>query len=143
VAGYPEKHIEAPDFATDLQHLKNKVAQGADYIVTQMFFDNQKYFHFVDECRKAGIDVPIIPGLKPLATTKQLETLPRIFNIEMPQKLIAQVRQCQSPQEVREVGQAWCIAQCRELLAARVPALHFYTMSKADNVEKVVRNIFG
>ncbi|GHT12932.1 methylenetetrahydrofolate reductase [Bacteroidia bacterium] len=143
VAGYPEMHSESSDFDADLLHLKNKVEQGASYIVTQMFFDNQKYFRFVNECRKIGIEVPIIPGIKPLATSKQLTVLPQIFHIELPQKLVDNVQRCTSPQDVRKVGQEWCLEQCTELIKHKVPALHFYTMSKADNVETVVRAIFG
>jgi methylenetetrahydrofolate reductase (NADPH) len=143
VAGYPEGHAEALTLAADLQRLKDKVQAGASYVVTQMFFDNAKYFRFVEECRKIGIGVPIIPGLKPLATRKQLETLPQIFHLSIPKKLQDRVNKCATPQEIRIAGEQWCIEQCRELMAANVPALHFYTMSKADNVENVVRAVFG
>lgn len=143
VAGYPERHPEAPSFAADLEHLKNKVEAGAGYVVTQMFFDNAQYFRFVDECRKTGINVPIIPGLKPLAVRRHLETLPQIFHLSIPQKLRERIEKCRLPQDVRTAGEEWCIEQCQELIQAGVPALHFYTMSKADNVENVVRSVFG
>ncbi|MDR0415530.1 MAG: methylenetetrahydrofolate reductase [NAD(P)H] [Prevotellaceae bacterium] len=142
VAGYPEKHYEAPNLETDLQYLKAKVEAGAEYVVTQMFFDNQKYFNFVEACRKSGINVPIIPGLKPFSTLKQLSILPQIFHIDLPTALVDEVKRCSNPQDVRKVGIAWCTEQCRELKRRGVPALHFYTMSKADNVEEIVKNVF-
>ncbi|MDR3296628.1 MAG: methylenetetrahydrofolate reductase [NAD(P)H] [Prevotellaceae bacterium] len=142
VAGYPEKHCEAPNFEADLQQLKAKVDAGAEYVATQMFFDNKKYFDFVNACRAAGISVPIIPGIKPFATAKQLTTLPQIFHIDLPDALVAEVQRCRTPQAVRQVGVEWCVAQCAELKRAGVPALHFYTMGKADNVEGVVKRIF-
>jgi methylenetetrahydrofolate reductase (NADPH) len=142
VAGYHEKHAEAPSLSEDIECLKRKVDAGASYIVTQMFFDNARYFDFMDRCRRAGIGVPIIPGIKPLATAKQVEALSQIFHITIPAELSKWVRQCATSQEVRAAGEAWCIAQCRELLAAKVPVIHFYTMSKADNVENVVRTVF-
>jgi methylenetetrahydrofolate reductase (NADPH) len=143
VAGYPELHAEASSRQADLRCLKEKVEAGASYVVTQMFFDNEQYFRFVDECRRIGIGVPIIPGLKPLASKKQLETLPQIFHLAIPKALYNKVNACHTPQDVRSAGEEWCIAQCEELMAMGVPALHFYTMSKADNVENVVRSVFG
>lgn len=142
VAGYPEMHFEAPDYDTDFGYLRRKVEAGADYIVTQMFFDNQKYFRFVDRCRAEGITVPIIPGLKPLATKKQLTILPRIFHLDMPQDLVREAEKCETDKEVRQVGIEWGIQQCRELVAYGVPVLHFYTMGKPDNVLQIARSVF-
>jgi methylenetetrahydrofolate reductase (NADPH) len=142
VAAYPEKHFEALDSETDMRHLKQKIDNGADYIVTQMFFDNQKYFDFVDKCRAAGITVPIIPGLKPLSTRKQLDVLPRIFYLNMPDDLVRAVKASENDQQARQVGIEWCIQQCRELMAQGAPVLHFYTMGKADNILKIAREVF-
>ncbi|MDR3328536.1 MAG: methylenetetrahydrofolate reductase [NAD(P)H] [Prevotellaceae bacterium] len=142
VAGYPEKHSEAPNKSADLQRLKEKVEAGAAYVVTQMFFDNAKYFAFVKDCRAAGISVPIIPGVKPLATARQLSVLPQVFHIDLPEALEREVKKCATPEQVRRVGVEWGVAQCRELKAAGVPALHFYTMGKADNVKDIVRQVF-
>jgi methylenetetrahydrofolate reductase (NADPH) len=142
VAGYPEKHSEAPNMEADLLRLKEKVEAGAEYVVTQMFFDNRKYFDYVEACRKIGINVPVIPGLKPFSAVRQLSILPQIFHIDLPAALVNEVKRCGSPQDVRKVGIAWCIEQCRELKEAGAPALHFYTMGKADNVEEIVQNVF-
>ena len=142
VAGYPEKHFEAPNFETDLKYLKKKVDLGAEYIVTQMFFDNQKYFSFVEECRKAGITVPIIPGLKPFATKAQLSILPSIFHIDLPCDLVDAVEKCKDNKQVRQVGTEWAIQQSKELKAQGVPCLHYYTMGKSDNVVKIAKEIF-
>lgn len=142
VAGYPEKHFEAADPDIDFQHLKHKIDKGADYIVTQMFFDNRRYFDFVNKCRQHGIDVPIIPGLKPLSTRKQLEILPRLFHLEMPSDLVKAVEACENDQQARQVGIEWCIQQCRELIQFGAPVLHFYTMGKGDNVAKIAREVF-
>lgn len=143
IAGYPEKHSEAPNMSTDIAHLKEKVDAGADYIVTQMFFDNSKYFAFVDQCRQAGINVPIVAGLKPFSTKKQLSLLPQIFHVDLPDELVKAVENCKNnAAAIREVGIQWAIAQCKELKQAGVPALHFYTMGKADNVEKIVSELF-
>lgn len=142
VAAYPEKHLEAIDFDTDMEYLKQKVEKGADYIVTQMFFDNQKYFAFVDKCRSMGITIPIIPGLKPLSTRKQLSVLPRIFHLDLPDDLVKSVEVCESDAQAREAGIEWCIQQCRELVAGGAPVLHFYTMGKSDNIMKVAGAIF-
>ena len=124
------------------KYLKQKIDKGADYIVTQMFFDNQKYLDFVDRCRQAGITVPIIPGLKPLSTRKQLQILPKLFHLEMPADLVRAVEACENDQQARQVGVEWCIQQGRELMAAGAPVLHFYTMGKADNVMKIARELF-
>lgn len=134
VAGYPEKHAEAPNFETDMKFLKEKVAQGADYIITQMFFDNHKFFEFVKKCRETGIEVPIIPGLKPLATLNQLNILPQRFKVDLPDELVVEVRRAKTNAEVREIGIEWCAQQARELIAFGVPVLHYYSMGKADNI---------
>ena len=142
VAAYPEKHFEASDAEIDFERLKQKIALGADYVVTQMFFDNQKYFDFVNRCRAEGITVPIVPGLKPLSTKKQLEILPRIFYLDMPREFVAAVEACENDAQARQVGIEWCIQQCRELMAFGAPVLHFYTMGKADNIYKVAKELF-
>lgn len=142
VAGYPEKHMEAPSLNYDLQMLKKKVDDGADYVVTQMFFDNQKFFEFVKEVRAMGIDVPIIPGIKPIATKSHLQILPQIFKIDLPEILINEVLKCKTNAEVRQVGIDWAINQCKELLDFGVPVLHFYSMGKSDNIYKVAKEIF-
>lgn len=142
VAGYPEKHIEAPSMNYDLQMLKKKVDAGADYIVTQMFFDNQKFFDFVKQAREIGIDVPIIPGIKPIATKNHLKLLPQVFKIDLPETLINEVVKCKTNADVREVGVEWSINQCKELLDFGVPVLHFYSMGKSDNIHKIAGEIF-
>jgi len=141
VAGYPEKHYEAPNMCTDIEHLKRKVEAGADYIVTQMFFDNAKFYEFRDKCREAGINVPIIPGLKPLSTAKQIQTIPQAFHLDIPNDLVSELQQHDNKEEQYEIGIEWCIAQCRDLLAHDVPALHFYTMGRADNVRRIVKAV--
>ena len=142
-ACYPEKHFEAANAQSDLQYLKEKVDAGADYIVTQMFFDNSKYFDFVERCRKAGITVPIIPGIKPISTPKHLEILPRTFSVSLPEELVKAVRACgEDTQAAREVGIEWAIHQAKELKAAEVPIIHFYTMGRTDNIRKIARNVF-
>lgn len=141
VAGYPEKHIDAVSLDTDFDYLRKKVELGADYIVTQMFFDNQKFFRFVDRCRAEGINVPIIPGLKPLATKKQLTILADIFHLEFPDDLVNSATAA-SDKDVRQVGIEWGVQQCKELLAYGVPVLHFYTMGKSDNVAQIARQVF-
>ena len=130
VSGYPEKHFEAPNMDTDLQYLKNKVDAGADYIVTQMFFDNSKYFAFVDSCRAIGITVPIIPGLKPIFNKKQLTILPKVFHIDLPTALSSEVIKCKEDADVEKVGAEWLLHQSVELKKAGVPALHYYTLGK-------------
>ena len=142
VAGYPEKHFEAPNFNTDLKYLKRKVDLGAEYIVTQMFFDNEKFFNFVDRCREVGITVPILPGLKPLTNFRQLSILPSIFYIDMPDDLVQAVEKCKSNDQVREVGIEWAINQCKELKERGVPCLHFYSMGKSDNIKRIASEIF-
>ena len=142
VAGYPEKHSESPNFETDLRHLKEKVDAGADYIVTQLFYDNSKYFKFVERCRAIGITVPIIPGLKPISTKNQITGLPGIFSIDIPEDLVNEVEKCKDNAQVREVGIEWAITQSNELMKFGVPALHFYTMGKSDNICKIAKAIF-
>lgn len=142
VAGYPEKHFEAPNLKSDLAYLKKKVDMGADYIVTQMFFDNKKYFEFVDKCRAAGITVPIIPGLKPFATKKQLTILPKIFHIDLPEELSEAVIACKDDKQVKELGVEWCTQQSKELVKAGVPVLHYYTMGKSDIIKRIASAVF-
>ena len=142
VAGYPEKHMEAPSLDQDVLRLKEKVDAGACYVVTQMFFDNNKYFEFVDKCRKAGITVPIIPGLKPLATKKQLSILPHRFHVDLPDELTLEVLKCKSKEEVRQVGVEWCIKQSKELIKGGAPVLHYYSMGKSDNIQKIAGELF-
>ncbi|AUC16061.1 methylenetetrahydrofolate reductase [NAD(P)H] [Tenacibaculum sp. SZ-18] len=142
VAGYPEKHMEAPSLDSDIHFLKKKIKKGADYIVTQMFFDNQKYFEFVDKCRAEGITVPIIPGLKPISTKKQLNMIPHRFKVDLPDDLIMAVVNCKNNQQVREVGVEWCINQSKELIIKGVPFLHYYSMGKSDNIKNIAKEIF-
>ncbi len=142
VAGYPEKHIEAPSLQTDLKRLKEKVDAGADYVVTQMFFDNEKYFQFVEAAKKAGIDVPIIPGIKPLAISKHLQLLPQVFKIDLPESLISEVEKCHDNKQVRQVGVEWAIEQSKELLNAGVPVLHYYSMGNSSNVKAIAKELF-
>ncbi len=142
VAAYPEKHYEAPNLEMDIENLKRKVEAGADYIVTQMFFDNRKFFRFVGKCREAGIQVPIIPGLKPISTRKHIEMLPRAFGIDLPQELMQEIRKCKDDREIYQTGIEWCTAQSRELLAHGAPAIHYYTMGKADNVREILKRAF-
>ena len=142
VAGYPEKHLEAPSLQTDLKRLKEKVDAGADYVVTQMFFDNQKFFDFVKAAKVIGIDVPIIPGIKPIAIQKHLQLLPQVFKIDLPQDLIKAVEDCKNNKEVRQVGIDWCVQQSKELISSGVPVLHYYSMGKSSNVKEIARLVF-
>lgn len=142
VAGYPEKHMEAPSMNYDLKWLKQKVDAGADYIVTQMFFDNKKYIEFVTKAREMGITVPIIPGIKPIATKKHLKLLPQVFKIDLPEDLINAVESAKNNEAVKQIGVEWAISQCRELLDFGVPVLHFYSMGKSDNIKKVAGELF-
>ena len=142
VAGYPEKHMDAVSFDQDIQYLKQKIDFGAEYIVTQMFFDNQKYFDFIKKCKENGINAPIIPGLKPLSSIAQIEALPKIFHLELPEVLRNEVLKCKTNNSVKELGIEWCIQQSKELMKENVPVLHFYTMSKAETTRKVAENLF-
>jgi methylenetetrahydrofolate reductase (NADPH) len=142
VAGYPEKHFAAPNLKTDLKYLKQKVDLGADYIVTQMFFDNQKYFDFVARCREAGIHVPIIPGIKPITSKNQTSVLPTIFYIDLPDELSDEVEKCKDSAAVKEVGIQWAIKQSKELMKAGVPTLHFYSMGKSDPIYRIAKELF-
>ena len=142
VAGYPEKHMEAPSLDSDIHFLKQKIKNGAEYIITQMFFDNKKFFDFVKKCRKAGITVPIIPGLKPIATKKQLNLIPHKFSLEIPDDLIMAVVKAKDNDAVKQIGIEWCIAQSKELLAAGIPVLHYYSMGKPDNIKAIAQEVF-
>ena len=141
-SGYPEKHFEAMNLATDLKYLKDKVDAGAEYIVTQMFFDNAKFFTFVDECRKIGIDVPIIPGLKPLKTLAHISFLPKFFKIDYPIELSTELLKCKDNKAVEQLGIEWGIHQSKELRAANVPCIHYYTMSNSSQVKSIASEVF-
>lgn len=142
VAGYPEKHLESPSLISDLKRLKEKVDAGADYVVTQMFFDNAKFFKFVSKAREMGITVPIIPGIKPLAVQRHLQILPQIFRIDLPEDLINAVEKCKDADQIRQVGIEWAIQQSLELKAAGVPLLHYYSMGKSENIRQIASNVF-
>ena len=142
VAGYPEKHMEAPSLDSDLRYLKAKVDAGADYVVTQMFFDNKKYFDFVEKAKAIGINVPIIPGIKPIAVKKHLQLLPQVFKLDLPEELILEVEKCKSNAEVRALGVEWAIHQSKELISKGVPVVHFYSMGKSDNINAIGKAIF-
>lgn len=142
VAGYPEKHMEAPSLHSDLKRLKEKVDLGADYVVTQMFFDNQRYFEFVDAARDMGINVPILPGIKPLAVKRHLQLLPQVFRVDLPEDLISAVEGCKDNKAVRQVGVEWAIQQSQELKARGVPVIHYYSMGKSDNIKTIAEAVF-
>lgn len=142
VAGYPEKHFEAPNMISDIRYLKAKIDAGAEYIVTQMFFDNSKFFEFVNKCREMDINVPIIPGLKILTTKKQATLLPKIFKIDVPQPLLEQIEKCKTDAAVKEVGIEWCINQSKELIQYKSPCLHFYTMGASETTRRVASEVF-
>ena len=142
VAGYPEKHMEAPSLDSDIHFVKQKIKNGADYIITQMFFDNKKFFDFVAKCRAAGITVPIIPGLKPIATKKQLNLIPHRFSLELPDDLTMEVVKAKDNDAVKQIGIEWCTQQSKELVAAGIPVLHYYSMGKAENVKAIAKEIF-
>ena len=141
VAGYPEKHFESPNLQTDLSYLKAKVDAGSDYIVTQMFFDNQKFFDFVKRCREAGITVPIIPGLKPVTSKKQLTVIPRTFHVDIPDDLSSEIMKAKADADVEKVGTEWLLQQSRELKASGVPVLHYYTLGKPRVIWNVVKEL--
>lgn len=143
VGGYPEKHFECANIETDIENLKRKVDAGADYIITQMFFDNKVFYRFVDLCRKAGINVPIIPGLKPISTARQVDLLPQSFSLDIPKELTGAIAQAgDDKEEVYRIGTQWCTAQCKDLLAHGVPAVHFYTMGKPRNITEIMCECF-
>lgn len=141
VAGYPEKHIESPNIAYDLKFLKAKIDAGAEFIVTQMFFDNQKYFDFVNACRQEGINVPIIPGLKPINTMKEINILPQVFNIDIPDDLVKAVQQCKSNEDAFQVGIEWGIQQSKELIKFGVPVLHYFTVGISENIRQIAKAV--
>lgn len=142
VASYPEKHFEAANLDSDIRYLKQKVEAGADYIVTQMFFDNDSYYRFVDHARRAGINVPIIPGLKPISAQRQINLLPRSFHIDIPQQLVGLIAKANTPEAAYQIGVEWTIRQSRDLLAHGAPAIHYYTMAKTDNICQIVKAVF-
>ena len=142
VGAYPEKHFEAPNIETDIMNLKRKVDAGADYIITQMFFDNKVYYDFVDKCRKAGITVPIIPGLKPISTLKQISMLPESFSLDIPVELTEEIKKANTKEAVYRTGSEWCAMQCKDLIANGVPAVHFYTMGKSENIVSILKECF-
>ncbi len=142
VAGYPEKHFEAQNLKSDLKHLKEKVDAGAHYIVTQLFFDNKKFFDFVKECREIGIKVPIIPGIKPITTLKHTSFLPKTFHIDLPENLADELDKCKNNQHVMDVGIEWGIQQVKELIEFGVPCVHFYTMGKSEAVKRIVKGAY-
>ena len=142
VGAYPEKHFEAPNIETDIMNLKRKVDAGADYVITQMFFDNKVYYDFVDKCRKAGITVPIIPGLKPISTLKQISMLPESFSLDIPVELTEEIKKANTKEAVYRIGCEWCAMQCKDLIANGVPAIHFYTMGKSENIVSILKECF-
>lgn len=142
VAGYPEKHPESPNRDSDFYFLKKKVEAGADFIVTQMFFDNKNFFEFVRQCRNRGINAPIIPGLKPLVTKNHLNYLPKTFGIDLPESLVKEVLKCKTPEAVKQVGIEWAIAQSRELIEFGVPVVHYFTLGKAGSIWDIAKEVF-
>ena len=142
VAGYPEKHLESPNLTSDLKFLRQKVDAGAEYIITQMFFDNKKYFDFVDRCRKEGITVPIIPGLKPITTLKDIFTLPQVFNIDIPEDLVGEARKCATNEAAFRLGIEWATAQSKELIKFGVPVVHYFTIGISENIRQIAKAVF-
>ncbi len=142
VAGYPEKHIEAANSEQDLFYLKQKVDKGADYIVTQMFFDNARFFSFVEACRKIGIKVPILPGIKPISALSDLRLLPQTFAVDLPEALVKEIKKCKTTQAVRQVGVEWSIMQSKELVGNGVPGVHYYTLGQSDNIQQIAKAVF-
>ena len=142
IAGYPEKHFEAPNFQTDLRYTKTKIEAGADYIVTQMFFDNKNFFDYVKACKESGITVPIVPGLKPLTKLYQLKSLPRMFYVNMPDELVKEAEKVKNEADAKELGIEWCIAQSKELKSSGVPCLHYYTMGDTDTIRRIVKAVY-
>lgn len=142
IAGYPEKHFEAPNMGLDLRYTKAKIDAGANYIVTQMFFDNQKYFDYVKECRAVGIDVPIVPGLKPVTKLYQLNSLPRLFHVDLPDELVNMITKAKDAEGRRQAGIEWCAQQSKELKEAGVPCLHYYTMGDSATIRQIVEQVY-
>ena len=142
VACYPEKHEEAPNIEQDIYWLKKKVEAGAEYAVTQLFYDNDKFFKFVERVRKEGINIPIIPGIKPLRKSSQLTVIPRTFKVDIPQDLAQEALKCQSEDDVKELGIEWCINQCKELIAHGVPSIHFYSVGAVESIKQVAKSIY-
>jgi methylenetetrahydrofolate reductase (NADPH) len=142
VSGYPEKHMAAPNLELDMKYLKQKVEKGADYIVTQMFFDNQKYIDFVTKCREMDINIPIVPGLKPITSLRQLTILPQIFHIDLPYDLTNALEKAKNNDQAKEIGIEWAIQQSKELIEFGVPTLHYYSMGKSESVFKVAQEVF-
>lgn len=142
VAGYPEKHLESPNRISELKYLKEKIDAGAEYIITQMFFDNKKYFEFAKNCRNEGIMVPIIPGLKPITTLKDINILPQVFNIDIPEELVKEINKCKSNEEAFQAGIEWSIQQSKELIEFGVPVLHYFTIGISENIRQIVRAVF-
>lgn len=142
VACYPEKHEEAPNIEQDIIHLKEKIDAGAEYAVTQLFYDNKRYFDFVDRVRKEGINVPVIPGIKPFGKLSQLSMIPKTFKVDMPQELVSEANKCKTDSDAKELGIEWSINQCRELMKHGVPSIHFYTMGVADSVRRIAKEIY-
>jgi methylenetetrahydrofolate reductase (NADPH) len=142
IAGYPEKHFEAANMQVDMENLKLKVDAGASYIVTQMFFDNEKFFRFRDECKKTGITVPIIPGIKPISAVNDIKLLPQTFHIDLPTELFSMVQKCKNDVEAREAGIEWATAQSKELIKHGVPGIHYYTLGRSDNIARIVKASF-
>lgn len=142
MACYPEKHEEAPNMDSDIRYMKMKADEGADYFITQMFYDNEKYFDFVDRCRKAGITVPIIPGIKPIYRRQQLTVLPKVFRTDIPEALASQIRDADTDADVKEIGIDWCVRQCGELIERGVPGIHFYTMGISDGIARIAEKLY-
>lgn len=142
VAGYPEKHLEAPNMEIDIYYLKKKIELGAHYVTTQLFYKNEHYFNYVNKCREHGVTVPIIPGLKPLTNRKQLSSIPRVFNIEVPMELCDEMMKARTEADCEKVGTEWLLHQCRDLLKNNVPVLHFYTLGKPEVIYNVLKELF-
>lgn len=142
IAGYPEKHFESPNFQTDLRYTKAKIEAGGDYIVTQMFFDNKRFFEYLKACKEIGIEVPIVPGLKPLTKLYQLKSLPRMFYVDMPDELVKEAEKVKNEKSATELGIEWCIAQSKELKAAGMPCLHYYTMGDTETITRIVKAVY-
>jgi methylenetetrahydrofolate reductase (NADPH) len=142
VAGYPEKHLEAPNLDTDIYYLKRKIEMGADYVTTQMFFNNQHYYNYIKRCNENGVTVPIIPGMKPLTNQRQLSMIPSIFNVEVPVELVKEMMKAKTPEATDKVGEEWLLEQCRDLLKNNAPVLHFYTLGKPNVVYNVLKRLF-